>query len=266
MSRPLLIGSAVLVTTPAAALAASVPAAVRLASEQAGFFECWFATAGLLCPLFALSIAAARGARRAARTMAPSLGVPFLVGVLIWALAAMPVTAVLGAVLKANTHHRALAGATFAALALVVHLGAALVAWRITVLVFFRVRPPRRQPSARTFVALVLGASALVLVAVSLTSAALAQDSGAPAQAPSPIPALLVDGAFVFVVTAVAAMFDIPAERRVDFAWVGSGALVFVAAIGLVLVARSASFARMIVEGAPVAGTVAGAVGLSPDP
>src|SRR5262249_50598997 len=118
MSRPVLIGSEVLVATPAAALAASVPAALRLANDPAGFFECWLATAGLLCPLLALSIAMSRVARRAARGLAPSAGIPFLFGLALWALASLPATAVLGAMLKANTHHRALAGATFAVLAL----------------------------------------------------------------------------------------------------------------------------------------------------
>jgi hypothetical protein len=285
MSRPVLIGSEVLVGTPLAALFASVPAALRLANERAGFLECWFAAAGLLCPLLALSIAAARGARRAARTMAPSAGVPFLVGAALWALAALPATAVLGAVLKANTHHRALAGATFAVLALLVHLGAALVAWRIAALIFSRarraappaeVRPasggedrPHTRPSgapARTFVALVLGAGALVLVAVVLVGAAVAEDPSAAATSAAAIPALLVDGAFVFVATAVAALIDIPAQRRADFAWLGSGALVFVSAIGLVLVGRSPSLAQTVAGRAPVAGVVAQAVGLSPDP
>src|SRR5206468_3824085 len=67
MSRPVLIAPEVLLATPAAALLASVPAAFRLAGGQVGFFEGWFAAAGLLCPLVVLLVAAARGARRAVR-------------------------------------------------------------------------------------------------------------------------------------------------------------------------------------------------------
>jgi hypothetical protein len=247
MSRPVLIGSEVLVATPAAALVASVPAALRLANENAGFLENWLAAAGLLCPLFALSIAAARGARRASKNIARGGFAPFLVGAVLWALVSLPATAVLGAVLKANTHHRALAGATFAALALVVHLGAALVAWRVTVLVFARVGRP-----AGSYVTMALGGGVLALCVLLLAAA-------------TPLPALLVDGAFAFIATAAAALLDIPVERRADYAWVGSGAIVFVAAIGLVLVGRSPSLAQSVVGQAPVAGTVAEAVGLSPD-
>src|SRR5262249_44685938 len=151
----------------------------------------------LVCPLVALSIAAARGARRTLRAMAPSAGVPLLVGSSIWALASLPVTAVLGAMLKANTHHRALAGATFAVLALVVQIASALVAWRVTSLVLPRVR----RSSKRTIAALGLGGAGLVLFAITLTSAALAQDAAPAASSAAALPALIVDGAFALVAT-----------------------------------------------------------------
>jgi hypothetical protein len=263
MSRSVLIASEVVVVTPAAALVASLPAAWRIAGEHVAPLEGWLATAGLLCPLVALLVAAARGARRAMGAMAPAGGLSPLVGTALWALASLPATAVVGAVLKANTHHRALAGATFAVLALFVHLGAALVAWRVTSLLLPRVRV--RPPSARTVLALVLGAGALVLFAVTLTSAALAEaPSPAPSSAAS-LPALLVDGAFVLFATLVAAAIDIPLDRRKDVAWLGAGALVFVAAVGLVFVGRSAALARAVVTRAPLAGAVVEAVGLSPD-
>jgi len=261
MSRPVLIPSEVAVATPAAALLASVAAAWRMAGEQVGFFESWFAAAGLLCPLLAVLIAATRAARRTVRTLAPGGATALLVGAALWALVSLPVTAVLGTLLKANTHHRALAGATFAVLALVVHVGAALFAWRITALVL----PHVRRPAARTFVAMVLGAGALVLFAVTLTSAAMAQDPSAASTSAAAIPALLVDGALVLVATGVAAMVEIPLKRRTDISWLGAGVLVFVTAVGLVLVMRSAALARAAVGRAPIVGAVAEAVGLSPD-
>jgi hypothetical protein len=176
-------------------------------------------------------------------------------------LMSLPATAVLGALLKANTHHRALAGATFAVLALVVHLGAVLIAWRMTVLVL----PRLRQPSARTLAALVLGGGALVLVGVTLASAALAQDTKGAASSAADVSALLVDGAFVVAATAAAAMFDIPFKRKSDVGWLGGGALVFLTAVGLVLAARSPSLAHAVVGHAPFSGAVAEAVGLSAD-
>ena len=162
MSRPVLIAPALLATTPAAAIALSIFGAFRLSGETIGFFEAWLAVAGLFCPLLALLVASARVVRRTMRTYAPSAGVPLVVGAALWALAALPATAVLGAMLKANTHHRALAGATFAALALVVQVGSALVAWRMTSLVLPRVR----RASTRATVTLILGAAALVLFVV----------------------------------------------------------------------------------------------------
>jgi hypothetical protein len=206
-------------------------------------------------------IAAARVARRAVGTMAQAGGLSLLVGVALWALASLPATAILGAVLKANTHHRALAGATFATLALVVHVGAALVAWRITSLVVPRVR----RPSPRTLAALALGAGALVLFAVTLTGAALADAPSGASGSAAAIPAMLVDGALLLFATAVAAAIDVPTKRRTDVSWLGGGALVFVTAVGLVLVARSPALARALVGHAPVAGAVVEAIGLSPD-
>jgi hypothetical protein len=260
MSRPLLIPSEVLVAAPAAALVAAAPAGFRLAGDRFGFVESWFAAAGLLCPLVVLLVAAARGARRAVRAMAPQTRMAIVAGAALWALVSLPATSVVGAVLKANTHHRALAGATFAVAALVVQLGATLVAWRITALVF----PRLRRPAARTFVAFALGAGALVLVAVSLTRAALAQDASGAASSAVDVTALLVDASFVFVASGAAALLRVPAERRSDAAWLGGGALVFVTAVGLVLAGRSPSLARAVVVHAPLAGAFAGAVGLSP--
>jgi hypothetical protein len=259
MSRSLLIPSEILVAAPAAALVASTPAAFRLAGDRFGLLESWFAAAGLLCPLLVLLVAAARGARRAVRSMAPPARMTLVAGAAVWALMSLPATSVAGAVLKANTHHRALAGATFAVAALVVQLGAALVAWRITALLL----PRLRRPAARTFVALALGAAALVLVAVSLTRAALAQDASAGSAVD--VTALLVDGAFVFAASVAAALLDVPTERRSDAAWLGGGALMFVTAVGLVLASRSSSLARDLVVHAPLAGAVAEAVGLSPE-
>ncbi len=256
MSRPVLISSDVLVSTPLAALVASAPVALRLANEHTGLLEAWFAVAGLLCPLLAVTIIAFRMARHALAALAPSGSTPLLVAAALWALLALPMTAAVGTVLKANTHHRALGGATFAALVLLVCLGAALVAWRATALAFSRVT----RPSIRTAIALALGAAALVLLLAMVAGGALA----APAEAGvnARIPSLLVDGAVAFVVATAVSIVDLRAKRS---PWIGAGALIFVSSVGLVLVARSPSLARSIASEAPLAGSVAGMLGLAGD-
>jgi hypothetical protein len=111
----------------------------------------------------------------------------------------------------------------------------------------------------------VLGGAVLALFGVTLTSAAVAQESSAAGTSAAAIPALLVDGAFALAATASATLLEIPAERRADYAWLGLGAFVFVTAIGLGLVVRSSSLARAVAERAPVAAVVAETIGLSPD-
>ena len=262
MSRPVLIAPALLATTPAAAIALSIFGAFRLSGETIGFFEAWLAVAGLFCPLLALLVASARVVRRTMRTYAPSAGVPLVVGAALWALAALPATAVLGAMLKANTHHRALAGATFAALALVVQVGSALVAWRMTSLVLPRVR----RASTRATVTLILGAAALVLFVVTLAGAALADGAGPPASSAARVPALLVDGALALGVAAFAGFVDVPSDRSHEARWMGGGALVFIVSVGVALAWRNPSIARDVPSRAPLAGMVADLIGLSPDP
>jgi hypothetical protein len=262
MSRPILILRVVLITTPAAALALSAPAAVRLAGGQVGLLESWLGAAGLLCPLLALAIAAGRAARRSLRALAPSKGTPLMAAIGLWALASLPATALLGATLKANTHHRPLAGATFAALALVVHVAAAVVAWRVTVLVLPRVR----RASTRTAFAVVLAATALLLVVVTITGGALAEDVKPEMTSAARIPILLVDGALAFAVTALASALDVPKGTSADLAWVGGGALVFIMAIGLALTATSPALARRFDTRAPLSGAMAEVIGLSGSP
>jgi len=256
MSRSVLISSDVLVSTPIAALVASAPVALRLMSDHVGLFEAWFAVAGLLCPLLAITVVAVRVARRALATLAPSASVPLLVATASWCLLALPMTALLGTTLKANTHHRALGGATYAATVLFICLGCALVAWRATALTFSRLQ----QPSIRTAIALALGAAALVLLLAAVAGGALAVPSEAGVNAR--IPSLLVDGAVAFVVAAAVSLVDLRVKRSW---WLGAAALALVSSGGLMLVARSPSLARSIAEEAPLAGAVSGALGLSGD-
>jgi len=252
-----LISSDVLVSTPIAALVASAPVALRLMNDRIGLFEAWFAVAGLLCPLIALTVVAVRVARRALATLAPSASVSLLAVAASWCLLALPMTAVVGATLKANTHHRGLAGATYAALVLLICLASALVAWRATALTFSRLH----KPALRTAIALGLGGAALVLLLAAVAGGALAVPSS-EAGVNVRIPSLLVDGAVAFVVAAAVSLVDLRVKRSW---WLGAAALALVSSGGLMLVARSPSLARSIADEAPLAGAVSGALGLTGD-
>jgi hypothetical protein len=250
----------VLLATPAAALVIAVPAGLRLAGEQGGFFEAWFAVAALVCPLVALGISIARGARRSLHTLAPSAGVPLFVGAALFALMSLPATAILGAMLKANTHHRPLAGATFATFALVVHGVAAIVAWRVTVLVL----PRLEKQGARTALAVALAAVGMVLVLFTVFRGTSAHDVQAAGS--TDLPSLLVDGALGLAAAAVAGVLDVPMSKASAGSWIGAGALLFVAVIGVVLAARSPTLARRIADRAPLAAVVGEVIGLPSRP
>jgi hypothetical protein len=258
MSRPILIVPEVLLATPVAALVASVPAALRLVTDRSGFFEAWFAVAGLLCPLLLLGIAIARGARRTLHTLAPDAVVAMFVGASLWALASLPATAILAALLKATTHHRPLGGATFATFALAVHAASALFAWRVTALVLRRFRP-----AARTGLAVVLALAALVLVFITVSGGASANDAQPASGSAAHLPALLVDGILALAAAAVASVLDVPEGKASAASWLGAGALAFVALAGVVVAARSPSVAGRLADQAPLAGVVGDAIGLA---
>lgn len=261
MSRPILILPEVLLATPAAALVIAVPAGLRLAGEQGGFFEAWFAVAALVSPLVALGIVIARGARRSLDTLAPSAGIPLFVGAALFALMSLPPTALLGAMLKANTHHHPLAGATFATFAIVVHAVAAIVAWRVTVLVL----PRFERHGARIALAVALGALAMVLVFLTVSRGAAPYDVQTGAGSLE-VPSLLVDGALGLAAAAVAGVLDVPVSKASAVSWIGAGALLFVAVIGVVCASRSPSLARRIADRAPLAAVVGDVIGLPSRP
>lgn len=120
-----LLGSAVV-------LFASIPTALRASAAGGSFLGGWIVGAALLLPAVAIAVllgrSAGRGFRVIAGTRAPRLG---LLGILLWVGLAAPLLALLGAGLKAATHHTGLGGATFGVLGLVVVATTALIADRL---------------------------------------------------------------------------------------------------------------------------------------
>jgi len=259
MSRPVLIVPEALLATPAAALVVALPAAVRLSGQQVDPVEAWFAVAAFLCPMLAVSIVAARAARRGFSTLPRESRISMILGAGLWALASLPATAVLGAWLKTHTHHRGLGGATFALLALGVYAMTALMALRVTTGVISRVR----RDSTRGSFAFALGLAALVLLVAAAAEGARGGAGTAEPAGAARVTALLVDGALAFIATAAAAALDLPAGRSSAASRLGAGAMVFVFAVGVALAARSPALVGALNDRAPLASAVSQTIGFS---
>jgi hypothetical protein len=208
----------------AAALACSLPAALRVASAAggAGFVRVWLALAAAgLGPMIG-SVVVLRGAREGLRAFAgPGSGLRAF-GIGLWLASMLVVLSVFGSVLRATTHHHGLAGVTFALGALAVAAGAGLVCARLVALV--RARAPQTQ---RVLVALLGGVAVLALAWVGLRFVrAVSHDASPSAEA-----ALVVD-VLAFVLAALFASRRSLVARRA-LAYVGPPVAVVVAALGI---------------------------------
>jgi hypothetical protein len=117
-----------------AALACVVPAAMRVASSDAGDVgktHAWIAlAAAALLPMLA-AVVVLRGAREGLRAFAGSGAGLRLYVVSLWMATLLVGLSLFGSVLRATTHHHGLAGVTFAFGALVFAVGDALVCVRV---------------------------------------------------------------------------------------------------------------------------------------
>jgi hypothetical protein len=118
----------------AAALVGVLPATMRVASgegEAPGAARAWVAlAAAALAPMIA-SVVVLRGARAGLRAFGGPGAELRLYGVGLWLASLLAGLALFGSFLRANTHHHALAGVTFAFGALVFAAGDALVCVRL---------------------------------------------------------------------------------------------------------------------------------------
>jgi choline-sulfatase len=258
MSRRILIAPEALLATPLVALVAALPPAVRLAGEGASLLEAWLAVAALVCPVFACAIVLARAARRSISRIAGEIPISWVVSSGIWMLASLPATAFAAVWLKAHTHHRGLAGATFAVMALGIYVATALVARRVSTVVLSRVA----RDSARHSLAI---ATALVVFFLLIAAAYAAMGGGVGSQpaSASRISALLLDGAFALVGIALGAAIDLPPARSIDAQRLGAGATIFVVTVGLALAVRSPAITSKLNDLAPLADVTSQAIGLS---
>jgi hypothetical protein len=143
-----------------AALAGAVPATLRVASVAAaqgpGALREWFAlAAAALLPMVA-AVVVLRGAREGLRAFAgPGAGLR-VAGAGLWLASLLVGFTLLGRVLRAHTHQHALAGVTFAFVALFFAVGSAVVCARVVALA-------RGAPEfARRGLILILGTAAIL--------------------------------------------------------------------------------------------------------
>ncbi|APR80517.1 Sulfatase [Minicystis rosea] len=232
---------------------ASIPSALRTAGAGGGLFGGLFAGMGVLLPLvlaaLLLARAAGRGFRQLLGTESPRRAV---LGLALWIGLATPLLVGLGAVLKATTHHKGLAGATFGVFALVVVIAAAVVARRLVGLGQSLV-----ERGVKPWIPAAIGAAIgmLPLLAVAVPLSQPSDDAGAAA-----VRAAIVDGAIVAVATALAASLELGASlgRVARLAAVPAAVVLFVAAGARI--ESNAALARSMKAGGGLAATILSAL------
>ncbi|MBL9025061.1 MAG: sulfatase-like hydrolase/transferase [Myxococcales bacterium] len=207
-------GSSFALASEAAALAlatavlGSLPAALRVARAGGSFVGGWLAAGAIVLPALAVLIYLTHAAGRGYRMLTgQGAGRATALGLALWVGLLAPLLMLLGTVLKANTNHRGLGGATFGVLGVVLAAGTALVARRVVVGGRWLVeRGASPRVVAGGFAAIAIGP----MLALSLP---LLRESDAGAHAPA-VAAALIDGAIFAVATSVAVAFGPGDELR----------------------------------------------------
>lgn len=155
------LGSALGVSA-AASLVCAVPASVRLSGalgDEANAFLVWVSLAGAAIGPMTAAVLALRGARDGLRPFGGQGAWLRAYGAALWTAAMLVALSLFGSVLRATTHHHALAGVTFAFGALAIAVGAAAVCARIVAIA------RRASPSARHAIVGATGVLALAALA-----------------------------------------------------------------------------------------------------
>ena len=230
---------------------ASVPAALRTASAGGGFFAALVVGMGVLLPVVLVALLLTRAAGRGFRQLVGTEPRrPVVLGLALWVALATPLLVGLGAFLKATTHHRGLAGATFGVLALAVVAGAALIAQRLVGLGSTLV-----QRGVKPWIPALAGAAlgVLPLISVAVPLGHRGDDPGGPA-----VRAAILDGAIVVVATALAAVTGLGAQLRRAARLGGVPVAVVVIVAGFARVESSPPLAQAMRAGGGLAPTLLG--------
>ncbi|WP_437836868.1 sulfatase-like hydrolase/transferase [Sorangium sp. So ce1153] len=222
------LGEACVLGLGVASLSA-VPTALRTARAGASFLDGLLVGAAVLLPLVTLALILSRAAGRGFRGIVGAGGERLAVlRVALWIGVALPVLAALAALLKATTHHRGLAGATFGVLGLAGVVAAALLTQRLVAL-----GDRLAARGVKPWILAVAGAAigVLPLIAAFAPLAAFAGNH-TPGDAGAAVRAAIVDGAIALVATALVSSVDLSAAvgRIAGLAGVPLAALVLMTA------------------------------------
>jgi len=225
----------------AAALACSVPAAMRVAAAGGGanLLHAWLGLGAAALGPMVVAVAVLRGAREGLRAFGGPGAWLRAFGAGLWLASMLVVLSVFGSVLRATTHQHALAGVTFAFGALAAALGAGLVCARLVAIL--RAQSPG---SRRALVALLGAVAVLSLAWVGLRFLRAVSHEVAP----SPAAATIID-VLAFVLAALLASRRPRLARRV-LAYVGPPVVVVVAALGIGAL-RGDALRDAVIERAP---------------
>lgn len=221
-----------------AAAASSLPAELRIGDGGSivRAIEQWLALAALLTPLAIIMVAVMRRGRAGIRILAGNRAPLFVAAALWWAVLELSVLSVLGAVLRANTHHHGLAGVTFAVLALISGIGIALLTVK-------GVRLLLRMPSGGHRIALIVASAAAFLV-VALVGIRTSRAVGLHTAA------AMVDSLALIVSSAIASSRAMARWRPLAVG--GAPVAAAILLLGFACVRAEPDLAALLVEGAPV--------------
>lgn len=227
-----------------AATASALPAELRIGDGGSVIraIEQWLALAALLTPLAILVVAVLRRGRVGLRILAGDRGPLFAAAMLWWAVLELGVLSVFGSVLRAKTHQHALAGVTFAILALISGLVVALLASRGVGLLL-------RMPPSGHRVALIVAASAAFIVVALVgirTSHAIGLHTASA----------MVDALALVVSSAIASSRAMSRWRPLAVAGVPIAAAILL--LGFACVRAEPELQSLLTEGAPLQAWVIG--------
>ena len=196
-----------LATAVLCALAAVTPAALRMSSHSEptmGLPRAWILLTGLVVLPMAFTSALLRRAAAGFRGLGPDAADGRLVGTLAWGAWMLAFLDVLGATLRAKTHHHALAGVTFALVALGAGLFFALLARRLTN-VLRSLEQSAHASAARALTLFVIGLP-LLLLAYALRRAGADLDAS--------LRATIVDASALGIAALFGAWLELPPRRE----------------------------------------------------
>lgn len=240
VSRVVRFGSLVGVSL-LAAFVASAPAALRLwgASETSG---AWIALAALEVIPLMLAIAIFRRTRGGLRSLSGAHAPEHSLAAAVWLLAMVLLLSLIGAVLRATTHNRPLAGVTFAIAATVAGLALVPTSARIVEIALGWLH---HGAKTRLLCAVVLAAACASLIALRLVHALPAE-----AELSAPASAIVVDLSAFALAAIIGSSAELAARR--SLAVIGPPAAVVLLAFGCHRIVASSALSSIIVERGPI--------------